>query len=366
MLLIIVATFTYFQLNFENNQNSTEGQGSGLKSLFGDKLPTFFSILSPKEKQALYYLKDGDIWTVKTSNAENEPILFLNTQDNILDFSISNDKNMVAYSVERNGLEEDPFGGSGDTIIIRNLLDETEFELYSYKVAQPLKQILSILFSPDDSKVFFSSESLRVADLDTNTIKKYAEKPHRNICGFYVFEEITPDGKYALVTDGCHEGSSQIIVNTETGKTETVFENGIIGGITMLGFLNDSLLLGFDNKPTPEEEGTIAKIGLYNLYGELVKELPNTETPYFFYADNNSLPQSADFDFPFPETDLPTKQTAYQINTQDLTTKETSEERTLFIYFYSPGSGIVLFKTDNFFKEFVRIDTNIGEQFQLK
>ncbi len=186
----------------------------------------YFVFLISKDKKA-YYLKNGDVWVLDLLN--NDKKVIVDIPEEILSFDISNDQNLLAYSIKRNSSNDDLFSDAyGDTIILRNLTDSSKFELYSDKNSLDM-QIRSILFSTDERKLFFSNNSIWVADLNTRELQKYKTKKN-SFCSVYFLKDLSPDGKLILVRNGCFEASSVLIFNITTGEVEGTFKNGYIGG----------------------------------------------------------------------------------------------------------------------------------------
>ncbi|HRY63540.1 MAG TPA: hypothetical protein P5267_03000, partial [Patescibacteria group bacterium] len=234
----------------QNQLSSTTPQNDN--SFDQEKISSIFPVLKNKK---VYYLKEGNIWVVDLITPENKAKLFFDTDEEILSFDISNNQETLAYSVKRNSSPPDDFvERNGDTILIRNLKSSSEFELYSDKDATDI-QIRSVLFSPNGKQLFFTNNSVWIADLDTKNTQKYLSKEKIGYCSVYFLEDISSDGRHILIQNGCFEGSSQIIFDVAAGKADSTFNNGyVMGGIQVFGFITNNLLLAVNNEGEGELE----------------------------------------------------------------------------------------------------------------
>jgi hypothetical protein len=284
----------------------------------------------PKNR-TLYYLKNGNIWTARVQDNQTvAPALFFDTREDILAFAVSPDQQLIAYSVKHypapvDYSAESEYGNDhGNVIMIRNNSDASEFELYNDHKKEHL-QIRDLKFTSDSKKLVFSNDAIWTADLTTRQLNHYAEKERGGLCGIFYITDISPDNEHVLSRLGCAEGLHQIVVNIKSGVTESRFNGGYIegGGISMLGFVKPTLLLGYANSSNKNAE---AKIALYTISGKVHKSLLSTPSFPFakdsfnpFYFDSTS--NSSQIFFGLHSSDWPQKTNTisfYQLSLSDL------------------------------------------------
>ncbi len=87
----------------------------------------------------------------------------LDIKEEILSFDISNNQDFLAYSIKRNFskddefvLNDDEFSAAGDTLLIRNLKNYSEFELYFIKI-QKICKFVAFYFLMMTRNCFFQT-----------------------------------------------------------------------------------------------------------------------------------------------------------------------------------------------------------------
>lgn len=231
--------------------------------------------LAPLSKnRTLYYLKNGNIWTARAQDIQTvTPMLFFDAKEDILAFAVSPDQQLVAYSINRyptlDYSADNEYGdGHGNAIIIRNISEGSEFEVYKDPKMEHL-QIRDLKFTSDSKKLVFSNDAIWVADLVTKMLTHYAEKEPQGLCNTFYITDLSPDNKHVLSQLGCMEGGHQIVVNIQNGTIESRFDNGYVeGGVRMLGFISNNSLFGYDDHNPGLKKTQALTFGMYTTSGQ--------------------------------------------------------------------------------------------------
>lgn len=255
----------------ENNQSTNARKDSFTF------MPEYIEYSLPlRHNKIIYYLKDGDIWMVDTNSGDKEltPFRIIDAERDILTFNIAPDDNYLAYSlryeISQENASEFP-NQQGNTVILRNLKTSEEITLYSSKTSE--QPVISIFFSRDGKKIFFSNDSIQSFTLTTKQLQKYITQKPRGICGGLLsIQDISFDGIRILARNLCTEGGNQIILNTKSKKIEAKFNNGYVGGgTTIMGFINNKQFFGYST-----DDNYQLKMEIYNNQGRLIKTFPKT------------------------------------------------------------------------------------------
>jgi len=240
----------------------------------------------------IYYVKSGDVWmaNVNNDNKVTKKLVF-EGHGKILDYTISNNEKLLAYTSKKNEypLMDGPNGG--DTVVLVDLADKTEKEIFSGNLEGD--QLNGIIFSPDNKKLYFTNTKIHIYNLETRLIATFTStaKPFSMLCSFDPYS-FSPSSRYLLLGFFCWEGGSQIVFDTQTGETSGIFDVGYIsGGIGATGFLTDATILGYDNRTDYDFEPKEWTVGIYNINGSLIKNLGKYDIGY-----NSQLMAYFDFD----------------------------------------------------------------------
>ncbi len=314
------------------------------------KIVQLFPIINNKKA---FYLKQGNIWVADLTNQSVN--LLLDQNEDVLNFDISNDQKMIAYSVRRKVFPEDEWSErNGDVLIVKDLITGKESDLYTRDNKQDL-EIRDIMFSSDDRNVFFSNNSIWQAEISTRILKKYATKDREDFCRLYFLDDISPDGKNILSRIGCFEGGSQIIIEAATGVIEADFGfSAYGGGVYAIGFIKSDLILGIDNT---ENEGGIIKLGIYDLSGKLLRQIHESES-YPIFLDNKSIPGQI-FTSLSPNYRSFRDQIVYRIDPSSLTLKETSIKKDVLALVAEKNNTYGIWATNTMLENPSFVDTGL-------
>lgn len=272
------------EINNKNIPNNTPSESNQLpegKNDYDPKLsdPKIFnnmnisSIFPVKNKNLVYYLKNGNIWFVNLNNTPLLPQLFLDNDFDILYFTINADLDKIAYSVLLNtpnpGDEEEFFEQNGDTVYLKNLKNNMEEIVYNIKKPQDM-YVRDLKFSENSNTLFVTNNSLNVIDLSSKKVKTFLTKESDNFCNLYFIDDISLDDKKVLVTLGCYEGSSQMVFDLVSEKVTAKINNGYTtGGVSAYGFVDNQRLLG----QTADDNREKSKIAIFDTKWNITKNI---------------------------------------------------------------------------------------------
>jgi hypothetical protein len=227
----------------------------------------------PAGSQYVYYFKGKDL--NRYSIADKKSKVIASVPLTPLLFDVTNDEKMVIYTSRQRGGTEEYSGAMGDTISLFNINDKSNTPLYEDPSANQL-EIRSIKFTPDNSKVLFTSNAINVLSLDNKKVITFGVVPKTSFCRVFMTEEISPEN-IAIVRNGCYEGGQQKVFDLNAQKELGQIATGyVMGGTTMVGFIDNQTLLGFNNEIKEDadfEKPRDVKLGLYSLGGVKKEDL---------------------------------------------------------------------------------------------
>ncbi len=258
----------------------------------------------------LYYIKNGNIVKASLKDSKNVSTgVVVDAKDEILAFDVSPDENFIAYSIQLNKDSDDTTfnEANGDNVVVRDLKAVSDLYVYSDSKGENM-EVRDIMFSKDSKKLFFSSNSIMSYDFQTKSLKKYLTKEKNGFCSIYFLNDVSWDNRNLLVRNACYEGSSQLVLDLVSGKTVGKFENGYVGGGDWaLGFITNTLILGYDNVNYSQSRYNGEKvendkiiISSYSLSGNAIKKISESDRyPRFLVrADEfNENPDKSKFYF---------------------------------------------------------------------
>lgn len=245
--------------------------------------------------QKLYYIKNGDIWSVDLSNTQANSKTIINKQENIISFDVSTDGAYIVYSTIQNKTDDiyGMFNQNADSIFVVNTKNSSETMIYTGN--KDSQRIQNILFLKNSTRFTFANDAIWMVDAATDKIQRIYYKPVDNDAYFYYYwiQGISSDGRNILANlarvDG--EGGRQIIVDAVSRKLKSTIDNGYVyGGTTMLGFINNSLLLGYNNELLEEPADNNSwpkKLGTYTLTAKLLKNITQDNQIYNIFFSNS-------------------------------------------------------------------------------
>jgi hypothetical protein len=330
----------------------------------GFKFPEQASLYPILKDQHIYYLKSGDIWKANlNNNSEITKQMIYKGKGMILDFTISNNEKFLAYSVRKNIYPEMDGASDGDTVIMVNLEDKSEKEIFSQNLEG--NQLNGLKFAPDDAKLYFTNTKIYAYDLVKESVETHTSsaKPYSISC-FYNPDSFSPTGRYLLLDFGCWEGGKQVVFDTIKNVTVGEFNNGYIGGgVSGLEFLSDATLLGFDNRaplllpsnPASDfdYEKQEWKLGAYSTDGSIMKSLGVYKLgyDYKFIIYKDSLSSNDKFYFSLPKSENSKEHLMYEINRTTYDIKPSNLKTNMVLLSIDNAGEVVTYKIQYFLKE---------------
>ncbi len=243
------------------------------------------ALLMLNKDKVFYYIKNGDIYMLNVDDGKISTIL--SADEDILYFAISNDKTKIAYSILESdfmpGIDELFVNKRGNAVYIKDFVtDETKLA-YRISNVNTEMQLRDLSFTPDDKQLIITSNGIRVYTLESQEIKDFFLVRYNDLCASHYVDDISPNSKLLLITKGCLEGSTQFILDIESGRKVSTFENGYAaGGEFATAFINNESLLGYNNRIRFDEENpgrleNIYSYVVYDLFGKRLAELQTFE-----------------------------------------------------------------------------------------
>lgn len=227
----------------------------------------------PTGSQYVYYFKGKDLNRYSIADKKSKVVATVPLTP--LLFDITSDQKMVIYTSRQRGGTEEYSGAMGDTISLLNLDDKSNTPLYEDPSGNQL-EIRSIKFTPDNTKVLFTSNAINVLSLETKKVTTFGTVLKTSFCRVFMTEEISPEN-IAIVRNGCYEGGQQKVFDLNAQKELGQIATGyVMGGTTMVGFIDSQTLLGFNNEIKEDadfEKPRDVKLGLYSLSGVKKEDL---------------------------------------------------------------------------------------------
>ncbi|MFA6431356.1 MAG: hypothetical protein WCV91_03110 [Candidatus Margulisiibacteriota bacterium] len=208
----------------------------------------YISDLIPfQERNTVFYLKDGNVWQ---KSQETPPTKILDLDDDICAFDISSDQKSIVCSIKKG--PEQPSSSPlyqkiGDTIQLYSVSDGQGYEIYSDGHAQ----IKNILFTQGSGLFVIALSNKKenivlILDPTTKLYKTFSKDRRSDMNSTLFIQDVSPDGKYALLRYAFFEGSMQRILNLASLTLEGYQTSStVVQGNYLLGFIGSDQLLGY-------------------------------------------------------------------------------------------------------------------------
>ena len=188
-------------------------------------------------------------------------------------------------------------GKYGDTVAIRNLKTGELTPVWQDSKDEYLR-LYDMRFSPDGTKLFFTSNAVFVYDIASHSVQKIYQAEAANAgCHWLGIASISPDNGSLIINAGCYEGSESFVVSTTgTGVPWNIGTYGydsaetVAAGYVKAGYIL-TLKYGVDTALNPIS----TELDVYSADGKFIKKITTIPKAVSVDTFDYDSGQGADF-----------------------------------------------------------------------
>lgn len=270
-------TFYYLSNNSSTSQNTPDTQNNTLQlspTQASTPVPTTTTIspspttnlqptqsiryISLVDSDTLWYLKQGNIWKAqKLVDNTYSTELFIDHKNDIIDFDVSPNNNLIAYVVKEFDYQDFStiYDYISDTVLVNNLETGETNQIYTVDPATE-NSIRTVKFSNSGEKLAITNNNILIVATSDYSIDTIFTTEKDSFCSNYFVEEFSPNDDLVISRLGCYEGSNSLVINLNDKKELYRTSLSYIGGSNILGFIDNESILGveYNKQISPTQE----------------------------------------------------------------------------------------------------------------